>query len=286
MKPSKTADFILSDSILTGALIESRQAGYTFPPHLHSVIEIYRILSGECYMNIESAQVSCKEGDFIMVLPNVVHSLFLDDSSDCTFIHIHFNPAMFASVILQDDGVCPVSLMDALLFSSHFYYRFPSDAALDDNLNKLINLHSASTSLFTAANVDVTLINMVLHILDHNSTNNLSATSLQSSYVVHAMKYIHENYMHKIKQEEIASQLHISVRYLSKLFKTYIGIPMSVYITNYRINQSIKLMQDTNLTLTDIAFFVGFSNSQHFSKAFISIINETPSQYRKHLLNN
>ena len=37
----------LSDSILSGATITSQPAGYTFPHHLHSTIEIYRIISGE-----------------------------------------------------------------------------------------------------------------------------------------------------------------------------------------------------------------------------------------------
>lgn len=40
-------------------------------------------------------------------------------------------------------------------------------------------------------------------------------------------------------------------------------------------------MQTTDLTLTEIALQVGFTDSQHYSKVFMSIINETPSQYRK-----
>ena len=44
----------LSDSILSGATITSQPAGYTFPHHLHSTIEIYRIISGECLMDVQS----------------------------------------------------------------------------------------------------------------------------------------------------------------------------------------------------------------------------------------
>jgi transcriptional regulator GlxA family with amidase domain len=43
-------------------------------------------------------------------------------------------------------------------------------------------------------------------------------------------------------------------------------------------------MQDTNLTLTEIALQVGFKDSQHYSKVFGSVINATPSQYRKTFL--
>ena len=42
-----SAKITLSDSILSGAVIEYRKAGYNFIRHLHTNIEIYRILSGE-----------------------------------------------------------------------------------------------------------------------------------------------------------------------------------------------------------------------------------------------
>ena len=47
----------LSDSILSGAVVEYRKAGYSFARHLHTNIEIYRILSGECYMDIQSETI-------------------------------------------------------------------------------------------------------------------------------------------------------------------------------------------------------------------------------------
>lgn len=54
----------LSDSILSGAVVSYRKAGYTFGRHLHTNIEIYRILSGECYMDIQSENLHCTKGDF------------------------------------------------------------------------------------------------------------------------------------------------------------------------------------------------------------------------------
>ena len=78
-----SAQITLSDSILTGAVVEYRKAGYRFIRHMHTSIEIYRILSGECYMDIQSETIHCTEGDFIMILPDVVHSFYLNDTSDC-----------------------------------------------------------------------------------------------------------------------------------------------------------------------------------------------------------
>lgn len=168
-KTEVSAQITLSDSILTGAIVEYRKAGYNFIRHMHTNIEIYRILSGECYMDIQSETLHCTEGDFIMILPDVVHSFYLNDTSDCEFQHIHFDPNMFSTVVLEDDGIFPITLLHAVLFSSHFYYRLRSDAVIDDHLQKLIDLHASYESMFTAANLNVSMMNLMLYILDHTN---------------------------------------------------------------------------------------------------------------------
>lgn len=275
----------LSDSILSGAVVEYRKAGYSFAGHLHTNIEIYRILSGECYMDIQSETIHCTAGEFIMLLPDVVHSFYLNDTSDCEFQHIHFNPEMFSTIVLEDEGVFPITLMHAILFSAQFYYRMESDPVIDEHLQKLITLYASSNSLFSAANINVALMNLMLYILDHTEAEHgFSEPQLQNSYVAYTLNYIREHFTQKIRQEDIALQLHISVRYLSKIFKNYMGVTLSNYINIYRINRSIELMQNTSLTLTEIALQVGFKDSQHYSKVFMNVINATPSHYRKAIL--
>lgn len=286
ISPQDTSGLItLSSPILSGAVIGHRKAGYHFARHMHSTIEIYRILSGECYMDIQSEKIHCRENDFIMILPNAVHSFYLNDQSDCSFLHIHFNPDMFSNIILEDHGIHPITLMHAILFSSHFYHYLPATPVIDQTLYKLIDLYSASGSLFSAANINVSLIDMMLHILDQTLTKDqLKDPQHKNSYVAYALNYIEEHYTQKIKQEDIASQLHISVRYLSKIFKSYMRLTLSNYINIYRINRSIDLMASTDLSLTEIALKVGFNDSQHYSKVFANVINATPSQYRKFIL--
>lgn len=275
----------LSDSILSGAVVEYRKAGYSFARHLHTNIEIYRILSGECYMDIQSETIHCTEGEFIMLLPDVIHSFYLNDTSDCEFQHIHFNPEMFSTIVLEDEGVFPITLMHAILFSAQFYYRMESDPVINEHLQKLITLYASSNSLFSAANINVALMNLMLYILDHTETEReFPEPQLQNSYVAYTLNYVQEHFTQKIRQEDIALQLHISVRYLSKIFKNYMGVTLSNYINIYRINRSIELMQNTSLTLTEIALQVGFKDSQHYSKVFMNVVNATPSHYRKAIL--
>ena len=90
--------------------------------------------------------------------------------------------------------------------------------------------------------------------------------------------------MHKILLEDIAKELHISSRYLGKLFTRYMNVSPGNYINIYRINRAIELMETTPLTLTEISGRIGLKDSQHFSKLFFHIIGMTPSAYRKMFL--
>lgn len=272
----------LSNDVLTGALVQKQKAGYQFGFHIHTTIEIYRILSGSCHMEIASESVHCQAGDFLLILPDVIHSFRVDYKSDCEYQQIHFRPDTFTKVVLNDDGIYPIGMIHALRFHCQTYYQQKSDQVLDDCINKIISLHTATDSLFSAANINLSIMNIMLHILDKKQPDHaFTDPNLQNSYVAYTLDYIHANYMHKILQEDIAKQLQISVRYLSSLFKKYMSITLSNYINVYRINKSIDLMQDTTKSLTEIAQLVGLKDSQHYSKLFMNIIGEPPSTYRK-----
>ena len=211
-------------------------------------------------------------------------SLFLSEQkkSDCTFKHVHFDPNMFSNIILENEGV----LSDHINACSFIFFAF-----LLPFLGRRRNrqyIRQADQPLYrlwrsvSGSNINISLINLMLYILDHTKpAHHFSNPQLQNSYVAYTLNYIAEHYTEKIIQEDIASQLHISVRYLSKLFKAHIGITLSSYINVYRINHSISLMQNTKLSLTEIALQSGFTNSQHYSKVFRDCVNTTPSQYRK-----
>lgn len=279
------AHMTLSEPVLSGARVITYEAGYKFDCHMHTDIEIYRIVSGECDMDIQSRKVHCETGDFVMILPDVIHSLCLSETSDCTFWQFHFNPKMFSDIILEDDGVYPITMMQAVSFSSQFYYHMKANETIDGYLSKCMELFQSSDSLFSSANINVALMNLLLYVLDHaKPSHKFTESHLHNSYVAFMLNYVQENYTHKIKQEDAAQQLHISVRYLSKLFKEYMGVSLSNYINIYRINRSIELMRNENLSLTEIALQVGFKDSQRYSKVFMSVINTTPSNYRKNIL--
>jgi len=97
-----------------------------------------------------------------------------------------------------------------------------------------------------------------------------------------ALDYIGKNYSQPdLSRHQIADHVFVSEKYLSSLFKKEVGVNLVAYINKHRIDQSVKLLHDTKLTISEIAFKVGYSSLQNFNKNFKVFTGKTPSDFRK-----
>ena len=96
-----------------------------------------------------------------------------------------------------------------------------------------------------------------------------------------AMGFIHSHYAEPLTREDIAQCVGISADYLTDCFRQELGITPITYLRRYRIRQACDLLKNTDLTITQIAMAVGFSESAHFSRTFHRETGLTPRAYRR-----
>jgi len=99
--------------------------------------------------------------------------------------------------------------------------------------------------------------------------------------VRHAMGFIHAHYAEPLTREQIASHVNISPDYLTDCFRQELGVTPMVYLTRYRIRQARALLENGDLSVTQIALAVGFSESAHFTRTFQREVGVTPRAYRR-----
>ena len=101
-------------------------------------------------------------------------------------------------------------------------------------------------------------------------------------YAERAVDYIHEHYSDaSISLGTLAELLGISQSYLSTQFKKSMGQSFVDYLNEYRVSQSCWLLRMTEITVEDIGFRCGFSNSKSFIRVFKKYRDLTPGEYRK-----
>lgn len=103
-----------------------------------------------------------------------------------------------------------------------------------------------------------------------------------SKVVRNTMDYIWENYgNHALTLKEIAEEVHLSVGHLCGLFKKETGKTLNNYITEIRMEEAKRLLEDENLKVYEVADLVGYQSSQYFSQIFLKYAGTYPTNYQK-----
>jgi len=95
------------------------------------------------------------------------------------------------------------------------------------------------------------------------------------------IQFLRENYTSDISREGLAGAIGMSSDHMSRMFKAYTGKKINEYINQLRVESAAEKLRGTDDKVIDIAFAVGFESLATFNRAFQSVMNESPSQYKK-----
>ena len=100
------------------------------------------------------------------------------------------------------------------------------------------------------------------------------------TFIIDIIHYQHQQ-PSKNFSELISKHLHHDYSYLSNLFSEVEGITIEQYIINQRIEKVKELLKYNELSLSQIAFQVGYSSTSHLSNQFKKITGLTPSMFKQ-----
>ncbi|MDN3377842.1 MULTISPECIES: AraC family transcriptional regulator [unclassified Pseudoalteromonas] len=83
--------------------------------------------------------------------------------------------------------------------------------------------------------------------------------------------------------EQAADMCHLSPSYFSRVFKKHFRIPYSDYLIQHKLYNAARLLGQSDISVTDIAYDLGFSSPSYFIKQFKFHFKVTPHQYRQQL---
>src|SRR5947207_6860291 len=87
-------------------------------------------------------------------------------------------------------------------------------------------------------------------------------------------------YAEPLDVRAVAAVAHISEAHFIRTFRAVFGETPHRYLQRRRVERSMFLLRETDRSVTDICFDVGFSSRGTFSRTFREIVGETPSDYR------
>lgn len=96
--------------------------------------------------------------------------------------------------------------------------------------------------------------------------------------------YIHERYMQSLTLSTLSAEFGLSRQYVSRLFQKHLNTTVTHYMTRLRLEHSLEFLHYSSLRVNEVSDAVGFANAYYFCRLFRRQFGQTPTQYRKHVL--
>lgn len=108
-----------------------------------------------------------------------------------------------------------------------------------------------------------------------------SFRSHQRGVAAQLREYIDKNYYDSaLSVGMLSANFGYSANYMGNIFKKTYSISISDYINQRRVREAQRLISETSMHIYEVAFKVGFSDQNYFSKTFKRYTGRTPREYR------
>ena len=97
-------------------------------------------------------------------------------------------------------------------------------------------------------------------------------------------KYVNKNFQNQIPLDEIADQVSMTVPAFCRYFKKVTGKTFTKLVNEYRVVHATKLLQESQMSITDVCYECGFNNFSHFNKLFKEVTGKNASKYRSEMI--
>ncbi len=265
--------------------------------HWHDEVEILYFSGGEFRLEINMEQFMIHSECLCFVNPGELHSIITEKSGSLGEDAVVFSPGILS---FDSYDATQMQLIQPIRNGKMLFPRFlmpghpafhPICSAFKDIMQAFgCPLEESSPLEYGAVTDDLTsqlyIKSSLLRILAILSGHQLFTPTEKShdkriEGIKKTLTYIKENYKEKIYIRDLAKQVSMNEQYFCRFFKKAIGRSPIEYVNEYRIKQSLRLLEETDLPITEVCLECGYNNLGNFLREFRKYTGTTPLQYRK-----
>jgi AraC-like DNA-binding protein len=249
-----------------------------YPIHWHNSIEILYVLRGSININIDTDSFELLEKELEIINVDEAHRIYSEKDNKVLIFHI--DPYFFEKYYKDINNI-------------FFYTNSTDDGAQEGEEYDLLRTFLAKLLCECVQKIDdfdkeieSILVDLLYHLINnfHYLTyekEELKEKTEQLARYHRISKYIFNNYDSNITLQEIAKKEFLSPHYLSHEIKYATGYSFTDLVNLTRVEESVKLLLDSDLSISDISDEVGFSHVRYLNKNFKNYYGCTPLQFRK-----
>jgi len=246
------------------------------PNHWHDSIEVLFVLKGELRLTTGERQFTLREEDLFLFNANEIHAI--EAEANNLVLALQF-PVVALKPYEPD--------IERMTFRCNSAASSPEDRRKFDDLRSMLAemmLVYLKQPEGYALRIQSLLLQLVYLLIRGFKEPELGERRLDDKHrerLLRLTSYVKENYSKPINLQQLASREYLTVPYLSRFFKQYLGTSFSKYVNSIRLDKAVKDMLLTDLSITQIAYETGFPNLKSFNAVFKEAYGQTPGDYRR-----
>lgn len=254
--------------------IDADRSNLSYMSHYHNEIELIPVQGGSVTVFCSGGTVMAHAGDIAVLMPGEIHSFGAETENRVYVIKLHCkNPADKTDLTKYRFSGSLIKKGTAL------------NAEITKYIDDMVAEHTggkrgAAYAVNASANLILTAIlrsdSLIKQDIDTNKKNEATLYLLNS-----VTSYIESHLAEPIPLERIAAHCNMSVYYFAHTFKRTMGVTFFDYLTSYRMDIALRLLRDTDESITEISHKSGFSTTRMFNRLFRARMGMSPSEYRK-----
>ena len=260
--------------------------------HAHDFIELAYISSGEGTHMIDAERVQVSKGDIFLLNTGIKHHFIADKGKPLTIYNCIFNPATIDRSL---DG-CDDFLKVAYDYLFHTGYDqqhragciqvVGTDTRQIEALLEEMYTESGSRQdgyLQVIRSSLIKLLIFVFRLYKSDTAWDNRKPVYKKIIVDNTIAYMRRHYAEDISCDFLAGRAYLSLSYFNKVFKEISGTSANKELQNIRMEAACKLLQNTTLSVEEIAKKTGYSDTKYFYTLFKKQHSTTPGEYRTRL---
>lgn len=249
-------------------------------PHIHPEWELILLLENPLSVNCAQKRYLVEPGELILFSPNQSHE-FHRVGESCTFLCLQISSQSIVQILPAIERLTVEDMFPRRYLPEEEY------ACLKRSMLALMGIYLRQEpfyELFCMGQASI-LLYQILSKMPHHilSAGELSNRDKSNARLNRLIRFVDENYMHKIRLSDFAEMEGCSVSYLSHFVKDTLNQSFQEYVNIVRFNCACKLIASGETRMLDVCMESGFSDYRYFSRAFQQQFGMTPEEYRKQM---
>lgn len=258
--------------------------------HWHEEIEFIYMTEGSARFHIGSAMTELLQGEALLIPSGQLHACYPAGDRPAYFHAIVFDPHLLSSSAydaIQSKYIEPW-MERRLVLPDIFRPTSSWEESVLLLLTDIIKQYMEKPRGFELK-IKADLLAIFAELLPHSEqTSDLPRSSLESGKIERikpVLHYMHGHYKERILIQELASIIPMSEGHFCRFFKSIVKKTPVEYLNFLRVEKAMKVLEDPQIKIIDVASEVGFESPSYFIKTFKALKHMTPTDYRKTFTN-